>query len=87
MLAGALSKHRLQDIASAAAVRKKRKDSSGKVVQKYGEIRVYHARMQIQAEEEDEREVVNIRLKKKEKVWRKNYINTMKELRESFIII
>ena len=43
--------------------------------------------MQIQVEEEDEKEVVNMRLKKKEKVWRKNYMNTMKELRESFIII
>ena len=63
MLAGAFSKHRLQDMAGAEAARKKRKD----------EIRVYHARMQIQGEEEDEKEVVNMRLKKKEKVWRKNY--------------
>ena len=32
MLSGALSKHRLQDLAIAEATRKKRKDSSGKVV-------------------------------------------------------
>ena len=54
---------------------------------KYSEIRVYHARMQIQAEEEDKKEVVNICLKKKEKVWRKNYLKVLKELKESFIEI
>ena len=74
-------------MASAEAARKKRKESSGKVVQKYGEIRVYHARIQIQAEEEDEKEVVNIRLKKKGKVWHKNYLKVLKELKESFIEI
>ena len=57
------------------------------IVVKYSEIRVYHARMQIQAEEEDKKEVVNIRLKKKEKVWRKNYLKVLKELKESFIEI
>ena len=31
MLAGALSKHRLQDLASEETARKKRKDNSGKV--------------------------------------------------------
>ena len=31
MLSGALSKHRLQDLASAETARKKRKDNSGKV--------------------------------------------------------
>ena len=72
-------------MAIAEAARKKRKDNSGKVVQKYGEIRFYQARMQIQAEEEDEKEVVNIRLKKKGKVWRKNYLKVLKELKESFI--
>ena len=87
MFSGALSKHRLQDLAIAEAACKKRKDSSGKVVQKYGEIRVYHTRMQIQAEEEDEKEVVNMHLKKKEKVWRKNYLKVLKELKESFIEI
>jgi hypothetical protein len=45
MLSGALSNHRLQDQANAEAARKKRKEGSGKVVQKYGEIRVYQARM------------------------------------------
>ena len=39
MLSRALSKHRLQDLAIVEAARKKRKDSSGKVVQKYGKIR------------------------------------------------
>jgi DDE superfamily endonuclease/Tc5 transposase DNA-binding domain len=82
MLSGALSKHRLQDLANAEAARKKLKEGSGKIVQKYGEIRVHHARLQIQAEEEDEREVINMRLKRKEKVWKKNFLAVMKELRE-----
>ena len=41
MLSGALSKHRLQDIANAEATRKKLKEGSNKVVQKYGEIQVH----------------------------------------------
>ena len=68
MLSGALLKHRLQDIATAEAACKKRKEGSSKVVQKYSEIRVHQARMQIQEAEEEEKEVVNIRLKKKQKV-------------------
>jgi hypothetical protein len=86
MLTGALSTHRLHDISTAEAARKKRKESSCKVVQKYGEITVYQARFDIQKDEEDEKEVINMRLKRKEKVWRKNYSNVMKELKNSFII-
>ena len=44
MLSGALAMHRLLDLANAETARKKRKEESGKVVQKYGEIRVYQAR-------------------------------------------
>ena len=40
MLSKALSKHHLQDMASIEAAYKKRNEGSGKVVQKYGEIRV-----------------------------------------------
>jgi hypothetical protein len=88
MLSGALSKHRLQDLANAETVRKKLKESINKVVQKYGEIRVYQARLQIEADERDEKEVVNMRLKRKEKVWRKNYVAVMKQLkRQSYYIL
>ena len=80
MLSGALSKHRLQDLANAEAARKKLKEGSGKIVQKYGEITVHQARLQIQANAEEEKEVVNMRLKRKEKGWRKNFIAIMKEL-------
>jgi hypothetical protein len=40
ILAGALSIHRLQNLANAETACKKRKEESGKVVQKYGEITV-----------------------------------------------
>jgi hypothetical protein len=66
MLRGALSTHRLLDLSDAEVVRKRQKEESGKVVQKYGEIRVYHARKQTEAEEEEKR-VVNMRLKRLEK--------------------
>ena len=87
MLSRALSKYRLQDIASIEAAYKKRKESSSKVVQKYSEIRVYYTCIQIQVEEEDEKKVVNICLKKKGKVQYKNYLKVLKELKESFIEI
>ena len=38
MLRGALSTHRLHDLSVVDTVRKARKEASGKVVQKYGEI-------------------------------------------------
>ena len=43
--------------------------------------------MDIQRDEEDEKEVINMRLKCKEKVWRKNYLRVLKELKEGFIEI
>jgi hypothetical protein len=41
-------------------------------------MRVYQAGLQIQAEEENQ--VVKMRLMKKEKIWRKNYLAVIKEL-------
>jgi hypothetical protein len=38
MLAGALATNRIYDLLIAEAARKERKEASGKVVQKYGEI-------------------------------------------------
>jgi hypothetical protein len=82
MLRGALSTHRLLDLGDAEVARKRRKEESGKVVQKYGEIRVYHARKQIEAEEEEENRVVNMRLKRLQKGWRKQYEKVLKELKQ-----
>lgn len=87
ILAGALSTHRLHDLSVAEAARKRRKESSGKIVQKYGEITVYQARLDIQKDEEEEKEVINMRLKRKEKVWRKNYLKVLKQLQDDFIEI
>jgi hypothetical protein len=83
ILKGALSTHRLHDLTDAEAVRKRRKDENHKVVQKYGEIRVYHGKKQVEAEEEDERQVVNMRNKRLSKVWHKHYEKVMKELKET----
>jgi hypothetical protein len=70
MLTGALSTYRLQDLTIAEDVRKSRKDASSKVVQKYGEIYGNQARLQIQVDIEDERQVVNMREKRLQKPWR-----------------
>jgi hypothetical protein len=67
MLQGALSTYRLLDLGNVEVARKRRKEESGKVVQKYGEIRVYYTRKQIEAEEEEENRVVNMRLKRLQK--------------------
>jgi hypothetical protein len=66
ILRGVLSIHRLLDISNAEVTCKRRKEESGKIVQKYGEIRVHHARKQTKAKEEEKR-VVNMRLKRLKK--------------------
>jgi hypothetical protein len=83
MLRGVLSKHRLYILSKAEAARKRRKEASGKVVQKYGEIRVYQARRQIEGEGEEKR-LINMCLKGLEKGWDKNYLKVLKELEERF---
>jgi hypothetical protein len=84
ILRGALSTHRLHDLSDAEAARKRRKEESSKVVQKYAEIRVCHARKQTKAEEEEETRVVNMRLKRLEQGWRKQYSKVLKELEQGF---
>ena len=61
MLSGALAKQRVYDLGLAESIRQKRKEGGGKVVQKYGEIYTYQARRDIEADEEDEQRVVNMR--------------------------
>ena len=61
MLAGALATNRVHDLTIAEAARKERKEASGKVVQKYGEIYRHQARRDIFLDDEEEKEVVNMR--------------------------
>ena len=67
LLTRALSTNRLRDLTIVEDACKSRKDASGKVVQKYREIYRNQARLQIQADIEDERQVVNIREKQLQK--------------------
>ena len=84
MLAGALSTNRVHDLSIAEAARKERKEASGKVVQKYGEIYGHQARREIALDEEDEKEVVNMRNNRLSKPWKKKYSGVMKELIAGF---
>jgi hypothetical protein len=45
---------------------------------------VHHARKQTEAEEEEEKRVVNMRLKRLEKGWRKQYSKVLIELENRF---
>jgi hypothetical protein len=80
MLAGALSTNRVYDLLIAEAARKERKEASSKIVQKYSEIYGHQARREIALDEEDEKEVVNIRNSRLSKPWKKKYSRVMKEL-------
>jgi hypothetical protein len=80
ILAGALSTNRVHDLSIAEAARKERKEASSKIVQKYGEIYGYQARREIALDEEDEKEVVNMRNSRLSKPWKKKYSGVIKEL-------
>lgn len=86
MLSGALSKHRLQDLSQAEAIRKRRNEGSRKVVQKYGEIRVYQARKDIEEDNKEEAKVVNMREQRAKKRWELKWKVVMAELRTTFVI-
>jgi adenylate kinase len=80
MLSGALAKHRIQDLSLIEQERQKRKEGSGKIVQKYGEITVEQGRKDIEANDEDELRVVNIRNQRLAKPWKAKYKKVMEEL-------
>jgi hypothetical protein len=84
ILAGALATNRIHDLSIAEAARKERKEASGKVVQKYGEIYGYQARRDIFLDEEDEKEVINMRNSRLSKPWRKKYKEVVLELITGF---
>jgi hypothetical protein len=91
ILKGTLSTHRLFDLSNAEAARKRRKEESGKVVQKYGEIYAYQARKQIEEDKEEEKQVVNMREKRVQKKLEvveakslRQYKKVLKEIDKSF---
>ena len=83
-MARALVTNRVHDLSIAEAARKERKEASSKVVQKYGEIYGNQARREIALDEEDEKEVVNMRNNRLSKPWKKKYRGVMKELMVGF---
>jgi len=85
MLSGALAKHRIHDLSIAEAARLKRKDASGKIVQKYGEIYSHQARKDIAANEDDEKEVVNMREQRLQKPWKVKYKAMIKSFKEDYL--
>ena len=64
VLAGQLSTEHLRATQSREKARRKRNDTPNRVVQKYGEIYGHQARRQIAEDEEEEREVINMREKR-----------------------
>jgi hypothetical protein len=67
VLSGQLSKEHLIAIQAREKARKERNGEPNKVVQKYGEIYGFQARRQIAEDEEEEREVINMREKRVQK--------------------
>ena len=74
----------MRDLTIAEDARKSRKDASGKVVQKYREIYGNQARLQIQADIEDERQVVNMRENRLQKPWREKYKKMVKKFVQEY---
>jgi hypothetical protein len=70
ILAGALARQRVLDLGLAEKERLARKEGASKIVQKYGEITVEQGRMDIEADNEDEARVVNMRHTRLSKPWR-----------------
>jgi DDE superfamily endonuclease len=88
ILKGQLATELVQAQNSAAAKRKERTEGPNKVVQKYGEIYGHQAMRQIAEDEKEEREVVNMRHARQDKLWKKraetfikNYPNIFKRIR------
>ena len=61
VIAGQLSTEYLRATQQREKARKERNNDNNKIVQKYGEIYSYQARRQIAEDEEEEREVINMR--------------------------
>jgi hypothetical protein len=87
ILRGALSTHRLHDLSAAESIRRQRKEGkegNSKIVQKYGEIYGRAGRRDIKLDEDEEKEVINMREKRQLKVWRSKWPKVMAELLEAY---
>jgi hypothetical protein len=73
ILAGALARQRVLDLGLAEKERLARKEGASKIIQKYGEITVEQGRKDIEADNEDEARVVNMRHARLSKPWRNKY--------------
>jgi hypothetical protein len=85
ILASGLATNRIHDLSIAEATRNARKEASSKIVQKYGEIYRYQARRDISLDEDDEKEVINMRNLRLSRPWKKVYKQVMQELVTGFI--
>ena len=65
--AGQLAKEHLTNVLAKEKERNTRSNTTGRIVQKYGEIKGNTARRQIRADDKDVRKVVNIREKREQK--------------------
>jgi hypothetical protein len=61
ILASALARQRVLDLGLAEKERLARKEGASKIIQKYGEITIEQGRKDIEADNEDEARVVNMR--------------------------
>ena len=84
ILAGGLATNRIHDLSIAEAARNAKKDASSKIVQKYSEIYGYQAQRDIALDKEGEKEVINMRTLRQQKVWKKKYKKVMLELVTGF---
>ena len=77
ILARQLAKEHLVTTKAKKKARKERNKASNKVVQKYGKTYGHQARRQIEEDEEDEKRVVNMREKRLQAPWKKQYRGIM----------
>jgi hypothetical protein len=84
ILAGALARQRVLDLGLAEKERLARKEGAGKIIQKYGEITVEQGRKDIEADDEDEARVVNMRHARLSKPWRNKYKKMMRRFEADY---
>jgi hypothetical protein len=84
ILSGALARQRVLDLGLAEKERLARKGGAGRIVQKYGEITVEQGRKDIEADDEDEARVVNMRHARLSKPWRNKYKKMMRRFEADY---
>jgi hypothetical protein len=84
ILAGALARQRVLDLGLAEKERLARKEGASRIIQKYGEITVEQGRKDIEADNEDEARVVNMRHARLSKPWRNKYKKIMRRFEANY---